>query len=158
MSDEQRHYKKEACSCADIPKPERTLSRVKMIHFSAMEQIGIDTFTSQSLFVFGTVTLVWFVASTVTSWYRLRHIPGPWLASISNLWMIRASTSTRLSEVFEEAGESYGSLVRIGPNQILTSDADFLRKSAAVRGTYNRSPWYIAFRCMDVSCRQLPLA
>lgn len=113
-----------------------------------MDHIGIEQIAFRSLLVFGTSIVVWVVASTVISWYRLRHIPGPWLASISNLWIIRAATSTRLSDAFGEAGKRFGPLVRIGPNYILTSDADFLRKTGAVRGTYNRSPWYTAFRCM----------
>lgn len=113
-----------------------------------MDRINFEQIALRSLLVFATSVFLWFVGSTVNSWYKLRHIPGPWLASISDLWIIRAATSARLSEVFEEVGKSYGPLVRIGPNQILTSDADILRKTGAVRGTYNRSPWYIAFRCM----------
>ncbi|KUI63769.1 Pisatin demethylase [Cytospora mali] len=106
----------------------------------------METITYHPLVFGGIAIFLWYAVSTATSWYRLRHIPGPFLASISDLWMIRASTSTRLSEIFEQLGREYGPLVRIGPNQILTSDADFLRKSGAVRGTYNRSTWYVAFR------------
>lgn len=89
---------------------------------------------------------LWYVVSTAVAWYRLCHIPGPFLASLSDLWMVRASTSTKLSEIFEQLGREYGPLVRIGPNQVLTSDGDFLRKSGAVRGTYDRTSWYVAFR------------
>lgn len=96
------------------------------------------------LIIGGIAIFLWYAISTAVSWYRLRHIPGPFLASISNLWMIRASISTRLSDVFEEVGRDYGSLVRIGPNHIVTSDPDLLRKSGAVRGTYDRSSWYNA--------------
>lgn len=106
----------------------------------------LSKFVSHPLILGGISILVWYSISTAVSWYRLRHIRGPFLASISNLWIVRASTSTRLSEIFEDVGREYGPLVRIGPNQILTSDADFLRKSGAVRGTYNKSAWYVAFR------------
>lgn len=98
------------------------------------------------LVVGGIAILLWYVFSTAVSWYRLRHIPGPFFASISNFWMVRVSTSTKQSDIFEQLGRDYGPLIRIGPNQIITSDPDFLRKSGAVRGKYNRSPWYIAFR------------
>lgn len=113
-----------------------------------MDQIDLETIAFRSLVVLGISIFLGFVVSTVVSWYRLRHIPGPWLASVSNIWIIRAATSERLNLVFEETGKAYGPLVRIGPNQILTSDADFLRKTGSVRGTYNRSRWYVAFRCM----------
>lgn len=98
-------------------------------------------------YVIGGITIIlWYVISTAVSWYRLHHIPGPFLASISDLWMMRASTSTRLSEIFEQLGQEYGSVVRIGPNQVLVSDPSILRKVGAVRGTYHRTPWYVAFR------------
>lgn len=112
-----------------------------------MDHIDLETLAFRSLLALGTSIFLGIAVSTVVSWYRLRHIPGPWLASVSNIWIIRAATSKRLSEAFEEVGRSYGPLVRIGPNQILTSDADFLRKTGAVRGAYTRSQWYIAFRC-----------
>jgi hypothetical protein len=112
-----------------------------------MDQIDLETVAFRSLLALGTSILLWFVVSTVVAWYRLRHIPGPWLASVSNIWIIRAATSEKLNVVFEEAGKTYGPLVRIGPNQILTSDTDLLRKTGSVRGTYSRSRWYIAFRC-----------
>lgn len=116
-----------------------------------MDRIGIETITSQSSLFIGSVIFLWLSVATLTAWYRLRHIPGPWIASISNLWIIKASTSKKLAEVFEKAGDKYGPLVRIGPNQILTSDADFLRRTSALRGTYNKSQWYKAFRCMILS-------
>jgi hypothetical protein len=112
-----------------------------------MDQIDLEKIALQTILVLVASMVLWLVVSTVVSWYRLRHIPGPWLASVSNIWIIRAAISKKLNVVFEEAGKTYGPLVRIGPNQILTSDADFLRKTGAVRGTYNKSPWYIAFRC-----------
>lgn len=112
-----------------------------------MDPTFIEQIAFRSFLVLGTSIILWFVGSTVISWYRLRHIPGPWFASISNIWMIRAATSARLSAIFGEIGKKYGPLVRIAPNQILTSDVDFLRKTGAVRGTYNRGPWYTAFRC-----------
>lgn len=112
-----------------------------------MDQIDLEKIAVRSLLALGTSIVLWFVVSTVVSWYRLRHIPGPWLASVSNIWMIRAAISEKLNVAFEEAGKTYGPLVRIGPNQILTSDADFLRRTGSVRGTYNKSRWYIAFKC-----------
>ena len=39
-----------------------------------------------------------------------------------------------------------GSTARIGPNLLLTSDEDLIRKMAAVRSTYSRADWYRAFK------------
>lgn len=109
----------------------------------------LETILSHPFTAAGAVLLTWFLASTVLAYRRLSHIPGPFLASISDLWLIRASTSRRLSAVFEETARKYGPLVRISPNQILTSDADLLRRCGAVRGTYERASWYRGFRFAD---------
>lgn len=96
---------------------------------------GIGTVTSHPWLISGGLLLLWYLLSWLSTWYRLRHIPGPLLASVSNLWMIRASTSTRLALILEELGAEYGPLVRIGPNQVLTSDVNLLRRAGAVRST-----------------------
>lgn len=106
----------------------------------------LDITTSHPLLAIGGLLTFWYLVSTGVAWYRLRHIPGPLLASISDLWMIRASTSTRLSDIFAEVGEKYGPFVRVGPNQVLTSDSELLRRTGAVRSPYERHDWYVAFR------------
>lgn len=42
------------------------------------------------------------------SWYRLRHIPGPFLASISGAWMVKKALSGRFHEHLKEVSEKYG--------------------------------------------------
>jgi hypothetical protein len=39
-----------------------------------------------------------------------------------------------------------GSLIRIGPNDLVTSDPEILRKTGAPRSPYRRSDWYQALR------------
>ena len=47
---------------------------------------------------------------------------------------------------FGELGRKYGTLVRIGPNVLLTSDADLIRRMFMRKSHYVRSKWYIAMR------------
>lgn len=42
------------------------------------------------------------------SWYRLSHVPGPFLHSISIYPMNKLATSGRMSFVLKELGEKYG--------------------------------------------------
>lgn len=44
------------------------------------------------------------------------------------------------------ANEGIGSLARIGPNDLITSDPEVLRKMNAVRSPYRRSNWYVGMR------------
>lgn len=39
-----------------------------------------------------------------------------------------------------------GSLVRIGPNDLVTDDPEILRRMMGVRSPYTRGPWYDAMR------------
>ncbi|KAK2035877.1 benzoate 4-monooxygenase cytochrome P450 [Colletotrichum somersetense] len=59
--------------------------------------------------------------------------------------MIRSRRSRAFSEYCKMSNE-YGKLVRIGPNDVLTSDADLIRRMSAGKSTYERSSWYKATR------------
>ncbi|KAL2166987.1 hypothetical protein VTG60DRAFT_1881 [Thermothelomyces hinnuleus] len=60
--------------------------------------------------------------------------------------MFREAMLSRLPTAFEEMGKKYGSLVRVGPNELITDDPDVLRKMMAAKSPYIRGPWYEAFR------------
>lgn len=60
--------------------------------------------------------------------------------------MLWANTSGRNHEHLYNANLQYGSLVRIGPNHLLTNDAEIIRRMNAPRSPYRRSKWYTTFR------------
>ncbi|KAE9374995.1 pisatin demethylase [Stipitochalara longipes BDJ] len=79
----------------------------------------------------------------VRRWLRLRHIPGPPLAGWSKAaWLLRKALGGRFHLDTAEVCEKYGSIVRIGPNELVTNDPDVLRRMSAVRSLYTRSEWY----------------
>lgn len=78
--------------------------------------------------------------------YRLRHIPGPPLASITYLWQFRVGLSGKRAEHYREVNDKYGSLVRIGPNELLSNDPKLIMHMSAARATYTRSDWYAGFK------------
>lgn len=80
------------------------------------------------------------------TWRRLSAFSGPFLASISYLPMLRIRRSGRSHLEYFELSKQYGSLVRIGPNDLLASSPDHLRRMSAARSTYQRSSWYQATR------------
>lgn len=82
----------------------------------------------------------------IQGYQRLAHILGPRLAGFSRLWMVRANISGRNHEYLAEVTAKYGSLARIGPNHLLTSDEDLIRRINAPRSLYRRSGWYSTFR------------
>lgn len=88
----------------------------------------------------------YFTLSTIYSWYRLRHIPGPPFASLSYFWQFRAGLSGRRAEIYRHVNKKYGSLARIGPNELLTNDPKLIMHMSAARATFTRSTWYAAFK------------
>ncbi|CZR60661.1 related to pisatin demethylase (cytochrome P450) [Phialocephala subalpina] len=80
------------------------------------------------------------------SWYRLSHIPGPFWPSISKYWMVKKALEGKTFSSLKEVTDRYGSLARVGPNDLVTDDPDILRRMMAVRSPYTRGPWYDAMR------------
>lgn len=89
---------------------------------------------------------LWYTVTAFISWYRLRGIPGPFLASFSYVWLARIATSANQEELYRDVNKKYGPLARVGPNELLTDDPDVLRKTGSARSKYGKDPWYISAR------------
>ncbi|KAL7956776.1 cytochrome P450 [Trichoderma compactum] len=88
------------------------------------------------------VFLVAILARRVYCWQRLRHIPGPTSAGWTIWWQLSSALSGRCHERLKRAADTYGPLVRIGPNQLLSTDPQVLRRMSAVRSGYTKGKFY----------------
>lgn len=70
----------------------------------------------------------------IRNYLRLRHIPGPFIASLTDLWRSRAQNSPNFGDRMIELHRQYGPLVRLGPNFVSVSDP------AAVPIIYGNKP------------------
>ncbi|KAF5507897.1 Cytochrome P450 monooxygenase lolP1 [Colletotrichum aenigma] len=61
------------------------------------------------------------------------------------MFRIRCHGSRAYSE-YARLTAQYGKLVRIGPNDVITSDPELIRRMSAAKSTYERSSWYKATR------------
>ncbi|KAH7196656.1 cytochrome P450 [Fusarium flagelliforme] len=82
----------------------------------------------------------------VQRWNRLRHIPGPNGVGWSSWWQLRGALSGRYHEHLKNASDQFGPLVRIGPNELLSTDPVVLRRLSAVRSTYTKGDFYTSGR------------
>jgi hypothetical protein len=57
--------------------------------------------------------------------------------------MVRYPTA---GQVVAKLIANLGSIVRIGPNQLITNDPEVFRRTSAVRSGYRRSNWYTGTR------------
>src|SRR5450756_1678028 len=103
------------------------------------------------------VALIFAIAQRTQTWLRLRHIPGPFAAGVSELWLIRHTQGGRIHMDTAEACEKHGATeppkIQIAiydvdncdrvtgasrPNELITGDPDILRKILAIRSAYQR--------------------
>lgn len=94
----------------------------------------------------GAAVVFSYVVSSIFAWWRLREFKGPFSASFSYYWIVRACYSGEMGQRFAEVEKQFGSgpssTVRIGPNELLTSNPDVIRRTSAARSKYTRSTWY----------------
>lgn len=90
-----------------------------------------------------TIAISWFFISTFKAWYRLSHVPGPFIASFSSLWIVKQLLKARTAPALLGLQE-HGRLVRVGPNYLLTDDPETLRQISTARSQYNRDEWWVS--------------
>ncbi|KAK0707829.1 cytochrome P450 71A20 [Lasiosphaeris hirsuta] len=74
---------------------------------------------------------------------RLKHIPGPFWAPWSDIWLLRAQLSGRMNFILYDANMKYG---KVGPKWVACGDGEALRKIGGVRSGWQRSFWYRGLR------------
>ncbi|KAL1596981.1 hypothetical protein SLS60_008563 [Paraconiothyrium brasiliense] len=112
-----------------------------------MASEGFLTAVFKFLLPFVPVILVgYYVYTAVQTWLPLRHIPGPFFGKFSYLFMMRTQASGTQHLRYRAVDQQFGSLVRIGPNELTTSDPELIRRMSAARSPYKRSDWYLGMR------------
>ena len=80
--------------------------------------------------LFGGIFL--FVTSAYVVYMRYLHplarYPGPFIASLTNLWKAYTMYEGRMEYVIHDLHERYGAIVRIGPNDLVISHPDAVKQ------------------------------
>ncbi|TVY42183.1 Cytochrome P450 monooxygenase [Lachnellula occidentalis] len=82
-----------------------------------------------------------YVARKVVLYHRLRKFPGPPLTGFTDFFHNKAFIGGRCYEWYTHASETYGSIVRVGPNTLITSSPD-VWTHVNIKPAYKRSNWY----------------
>ncbi|KAH7371599.1 cytochrome P450 [Cadophora sp. MPI-SDFR-AT-0126] len=88
--------------------------------------------------------LVSFFYRIITS--PLRKIPGPWYASLTHLVLKKHVILGRRVFYIDELHQKYGSIVRIGPNEIDICDPQMFKEVHRIGSGFLKDPWYQTFR------------
>jgi len=86
--------------------------------------------------------LIYYLVSTISSWRRLRNVPGPFMAGVTSLWEMSITATGQEPWVYNDLAKKHGHLIRISPNTILTDDPDVMRRISGVRNSYDKDAFY----------------
>lgn len=92
--------------------------------------------------IFATAVVIYYFVSTIYSWSRLRHVPGPFMAGVTSLWEMSVTATGQEPWVYNDLAKKYGHLIRISPNTILTDDPEVVRRISGVRKSYVKDAFY----------------
>lgn len=99
-----------------------------------------------SLPTLGALFFIYYVLSSIASWYRLRHFSGPLVASFSYYFIAKTNRAGKCFETYTNVNHTFGPLARIGPHDLITDDPELIRLMSAARSLYTRSEWYRGVR------------
>jgi len=93
--------------------------------------------------ILGTSFVLYYIASAVYSWSRLRKVPAAsFLANFSYLWVARETYSGRQYWMHRDLHRKHGLLVRVGPNEIVTNDVATIKRISGTDERWARDPYY----------------
>lgn len=70
------------------------------------------------------------------------HIPGPFLAKLSNLWRFFDVAKGRADITLYKLHQKYGDYVRLGPNVVSVRDMDALKAIYGINKRYQKTDFY----------------
>ncbi|THU97993.1 cytochrome P450 [Dendrothele bispora CBS 962.96] len=66
------------------------------------------------------------VAYRLSPFHPLANYPGPWIARTSKIWTFWKSLDGKLPQYYQRLHAQYGSIVRVGPNELSVVDKDLI--------------------------------
>lgn len=81
-----------------------------------------------------TITCIYFLHQRYN--FRLRSIPGPFLASMTDLYRLHDAFTWKCQESQLALHEKYGNYVRYGPNTVAISDPDAIQVIYAINNKF----------------------
>ncbi|CAI7666743.1 unnamed protein product [Penicillium bialowiezense] len=83
------------------------------------------------------------------AWRKQAHVPGPFLASVSNIPRLLWARSGTAHNTHIHLHEKYGSLVRLGPNSVSVGDPREISKMYGIRSSFGKSDYYKVLQPMS---------
>ncbi|KAK5196877.1 hypothetical protein LTR20_009369 [Exophiala xenobiotica] len=88
------------------------------------------------------------IAFLVIRYLKLSSIPGPFLASITDLWRVYQLEYAGFNENIGHVHAKYGPMVRVGPNTVYTSDPSAVSTVYSTHGDFKKADSYHPLRTL----------
>src|ERR1700744_3756676 len=89
------------------------------------------------------------LAAVILRYRRLSSVPGPFVASITDLWRFYLAHTGQLGETLNQLHSQYGSFVRIGPNTVSISDPAAVPTGHSMHGEFRKADSYSTLRALS---------
>lgn len=113
----------------------------------------ISTFIQNPLLLF-LLPLLYLIITTIQAFFRLSHIPGPFLAKLTDLQRLSWVLSYRAHDIHTEQHRKYGPLVRFGPNMVSVGDPCEIGTIYSFKEPWRKSNFY---RALLMKARNKPV-
>ena len=114
------------------------MGTVGLIEVLRPENLSLTTILVGSTFIL----ILAAVVPVIRQWSRLRHIPGPFLNSITSLVLVYHSWKEDHCTYVYRLCQEYGPLVRVAPNVVVFSDGPTFRYICSVKANYTKGLWF----------------
>lgn len=97
----------------------------------------LDIFETNHLMIV-LLAIVLVVFSWIHTYLKLRHVPGPFLAALSNCARFSWVLTGRAQAIHLEQHRKYGKIVRFGPNMVSVSDPNEIPNIYGFTGKFKK--------------------
>src|ERR1700761_7233913 len=100
--------------------------------------------------------IILLLAFLIRRYRRLRSVPGPWLASFTDLWRAYVQNRGQFDETLLRLHGKYGGVVRTGPNTVSVADGHAMPTIFTMHGEFKKVglqsliPSQLMLRCFEV--------
>ncbi|KAK6538472.1 hypothetical protein TWF694_010055 [Orbilia ellipsospora] len=88
------------------------------------------------------ISLLFLVIILIRNHFRLRRIPGPFLAGLTNLWRVYYVKRGDAQDTYVRLHKKYGNVVRVGPNSVSVSGLEAIQAIYNVQDKFPKSEFY----------------
>jgi hypothetical protein len=79
----------------------------------------------------------------------LAKIPGPWITSLTSLWLMYHEFLGDRTEILDALHSKYGDIVRVSPTEVSFNNAEALKDIYGIKSGYSKSHFYDMFVYYD---------